>query len=196
MFSRECKFIAGVTKPNNLPPDSFPEIAFIGRSNVGKSSLINALLNRKSLARVSQNPGRTRQLNFFLLDNKLHIVDLPGYGYAKVSKTERADWGQLVGYYFQNRPSLRRVFILVDARRGLKDIDLEVMRYLDDIPVSYQILLTKVDKIKKTEIAGIVQSLQDVCKNHAACHSEVVTTSASKKDGINLVQAEIQDLLY
>src|SRR3569832_498880 len=145
LFAGPCDFIWGATSIDNLPPATLPEVAFVGRSYVGKSSLVNALTGRKTLARVSNTPGRTREINFFRLGGRLMLADLPGYGYAKVSKVESAKWTELIFAYLSGRPSLRRVVLLIDSRRAPLPQDIEVMDLLDKAAVSYQLVLTKVD---------------------------------------------------
>lgn len=166
LFSGPCEFFAGVMDLNGLPPEGAPEIAFAGRSNVGKSSLINALTARKTLARTSNTPGRTQQLNFFDLGGVFWLVDMPGYGYAKVSKKMREEWDDLIFSYLRGRPSLRSVFVLIDSRHGLKDVDLDLIKMLDAAGVSARIVLTKVDK------AGF----QETEKNHGTGGSGVEKT--------------------
>ncbi|MCY4065501.1 MAG: ribosome biogenesis GTP-binding protein YihA/YsxC, partial [Rhodospirillaceae bacterium] len=153
LFAQECSFVAGVVQVGGLPPDALPEVAFAGRSNVGKSSLINALTNRKALARTSNTPGRTQQINFFDLGGRLCLVDLPGYGYARASKDKVRRWNALIRDYLRGRASLRRVCLLIDARRGLTPGDREIMGLLDASAVSYQIVLTKSDKLHESELA-------------------------------------------
>ncbi|PIR32082.1 MAG: YihA family ribosome biogenesis GTP-binding protein [Alphaproteobacteria bacterium CG11_big_fil_rev_8_21_14_0_20_44_7] len=187
IFAKNCDFIYGATSLSHLPDDVLPEIAFAGRSNVGKSSLINALTGRKALARTSQTPGRTQQINFFNLDNQLLLVDLPGYGYAKASRAKIKTWNKFVNSYLKGRASLRRVFILIDSRHGLKPVDIETMEMLDEAAVSYQIVLTKSDKEKEPE-----KQLQNLAFNkHAALIPKIITTSSLKKNGINELQALI-----
>ena len=161
LFARECGFVAGVADEAALPPGSLPEIAFVGRSNVGKSSLVNALTGRRMLARTSNTPGRTRQLNFFALDGRLMLVDLPGYGYAAASKSAIQGWTRLTQNYLRGRSSLRRVYLLIDSRHGLKPVDHDVMQMLDDAAVSYHVVLTKADKPKKTELEAVLRDLID-----------------------------------
>src|SRR5271168_3332823 len=148
LFAGECEFVAGAATPDSLPFSRLPEVAFAGRSNVGKSSLINALTGRAGLARVSQTPGRTQELIFFDLDGKARLVDMPGYGYAAVAKAKSAAWGELARDYLRGRPSLLRVFLLVDGRHGLKESDHATMRALDSAAVSYAVVLTKGDEVK------------------------------------------------
>ena len=177
---------------DGLPPDRESEVCFIGRSNVGKSSLINALFERRNLARTSKTPGRTQELNFFSLGEKSYIVDLPGYGYAKASKDKRSDWQTLIKSYIAERRSLKRVFTLVDARHGLKDNDREFFSFLDTYAVNYQIILTKIDKVKKTELPKLLDEINSKIEEHPACNPEFLMTSAIKKSGIS----EIRDVMF
>ena len=177
---------------DGLPPDREAEVCFIGRSNVGKSSLINALFERRNLARTSKTPGRTQELNFFSLGEKSYIVDLPGYGYAKASKDKRSDWQTLIKSYIAERRSLKRVFTLVDARHGLKDNDREFFSFLDTYAVNYQIILTKIDKVKKTELPKLLDEINSKIEEHPACNTEFFLTSAMKKSGIS----EIRDVMF
>src|SRR3954468_19085789 len=155
LFAQECEFLRGAASLDGIPPAELPEVAFVGRSNVGKSSLVNALTGRKTLARVSNTPGRTREINFFRLGGRLMLADLPGYGYAKVSKTESAKWTELIFAYLAGRPSLRRVVLLIDSRRAPLPQDIEVMDLLDRAAVSYQLVLTKIDKLKPVELKQV-----------------------------------------
>ena len=185
-------FVLGAASLSQLPAGDRPEIAFAGRSNVGKSSLINALLNRKALARTSAEPGKTRELNYFDLgEGQMWLVDLPGFGYAKVSKTQVAKWVKLTNNYLQGRANLRRVFLLVDSRRGLMSTDLETMQQLDIAAVNYQLVLTKSDKIKQTELEQRCQDITASLKTHPAAHPIVRTTSAEKGFGVAELRAEI-----
>ena len=152
LFARQVDFMLSVVNLNQLPITDRPEICFAGRSNVGKSSLINALTNRKGIARASNTPGRTRELNYFNVDERLNLVDLPGYGYARASKTDIANWTRLTRAFLRGRAELRRVFLLIDSRHGIKPTDIELMEMLDEAAVTYQLVLTKIDKIKKTEL--------------------------------------------
>ena len=193
MFKKDCKFITGATTTNGFPSQNLPEFAFIGVSNVGKSSLINAIVNRKSLAITSQSPGRTRQINFFLLDSLLYIVDLPGYGYAKISKTQRFDWGKLVEKYFVTRKNLKVIFILVDARRGFKDRDIALMNFLETNSIQHQIILTKSDKKGTTDLD--ISIMKRSCMEYNFCHHEIIITSSKKKTGINEVRNIIKNAI-
>ncbi len=193
LFAGTCDFFAGAAKPWQIPESELPEFAFIGRSNVGKSSLINTLTNRKSLARVSQNPGCTKQINFFRLGDVLSLVDLPGYGYAKISNEDRYNWDNLIHQYLRGRTQLKRVFLLIDSRHELKDIDIKTMAFLDDYAISYQIVLTKIDK---SEILhDIIAHLTRISTNHGACHPVIIPTSSSLKSGIDTLQNEILSLI-
>jgi GTP-binding protein len=184
LFAQECNFVAGAATRDRLPDLALPEIAFAGRSNVGKSSLINALTNRKTLARISHTPGRTQQINFFSLGGRLLLVDLPGYGYAKISKKTIASWSDLINDYLKGRPNLRRICLLIDSRRGLKPTDLEIMKLLDAIAVCYQLILTKVDQCKMEETRKLVASIQATRGDHTAMHPDIILTSSREQVGI------------
>jgi len=194
LFAQACTFLLGVTSLEALPLADRPEIAFAGRSNVGKSSLVNALTGRNTLARTSNTPGRTRELNFFELTNGLYLVDLPGYGYAKVERAQVERWVELLKSYLAGRPTLRRICILVDARHGLKPSDLEMMDMLDVTAVSYQIVLTKADKLKASQIAAVVSKVEAAIKRRPAAHPEVAVTSSVKKTGIETLRADLASL--
>ena len=186
------EFVLGAASLSQLPDGNRPEIAFAGRSNVGKSSLINAVLNRKNMARSSAEPGKTRELNYFDLgEGKLWLVDLPGFGYAKVSREQQAKWVQVTKRYLRGRANLRRVFLLVDSRRGLMDTDLETMAMLNTAAVTYQIVLTKADKIKKSALEAETKKIQTTLKKNPAAHPIVRVTSSEKGFGISELRAEI-----
>lgn len=190
-----CDFVLGAASLTQLPDADRPEIAFAGRSNVGKSSLINGLLNRKNLARASSEPGRTRELNYFDLgEGKLWLVDLPGFGYAKVSRTQAQEWQRLTLRYLQGRVNLRRVFLLIDSRRGLMDTDAEVMDMLDTAAVTYQIVMTKADKVKKTEAEKTRAKVEAELAKRPAAHPVIRVTSAEKGWGLPELRAEILQL--
>ena len=190
------EFVLGAASLAQLPDGNRPEIAFAGRSNVGKSSLINAVLNRKNMARSSAEPGKTRELNYFDIgEGTFWLVDLPGFGYAKVSREQQAKWVQLTKRYLRGRANLRRVFLLVDSRRGLMDTDLETMRMLDTAAVNYQIVLTKVDKIKKSALEKFTTKIEAALNNHPAAHTIPRATSAEKGYGVPEIRAEIGQLV-
>jgi GTP-binding protein len=190
-----CEFVMGAAALSQLPDADRPEIAFAGRSNVGKSSLINGLLGRKNLARASSEPGRTRELNYFDLgEGRLYLVDLPGFGYAKVSRTQAQEWQRLTLRYLQGRVNLRRVFLLIDSRRGIMDTDTEVMDMLDSAAVTYQIVLTKVDKIKQTEAEKVREKVEAALRKRPAAHPVIRPTSAEKGWGLPELRAEILSL--
>jgi GTP-binding protein len=191
MFARPWRFILGAPDPGALPPARGREVAFVGRSNVGKSSLINALTGQRGIARVSATPGRTRELNFYSADGDFFLVDLPGYGYARGGN---AAWSGVVLGYLHGRPNLRRVFFLVDARRGLMPNDGEVLDLLDRAAVSYQIVLTKADKLKPAELERIVADTPTAIARRPAAHPHIVATSAETGDGIAELRAEIARL--
>ncbi len=190
-FRKPCRFVAGAATMASLPEFSQPEIAFIGRSNVGKSSLINALAGQKALAKTSQNPGHTKQLNFFLLDERLMLVDMPGYGYAKVSKQRKSEWDQLIESYLCGRPTLQRACLLIDSRRGIMPHDDEFMSMLDDSAVNYQIVLTKIDTLSPSEIRETLQNVTDALKSHVAAHPRIIVTSSKDRRGIEELQDEL-----
>lgn len=187
IFAGPCDFVLGVAGLEQLPEANRAEVAFAGRSNVGKSSLLNALTNRKSLARTSNTPGRTQQLNFFDLSGALYLVDMPGYGYAKVSKSIRKEWDTLIFNYLRGRPNLRCVFILVDARHGLKDSDEDLMKMLDSAAVNYRIILTKCDKGKKLD--DMEKDILTALKKHPAAYPTILRTSAIKNKGFETLRA-------
>jgi|TARA_B100000378_G_scaffold124247_2_gene100308 GTP-binding protein len=195
LCSGSCEFVLGAAALTQLPEADRPEIAFAGRSNVGKSSLINGLLWRKNLARASSEPGRTRELNYFDLgEGRLWLVDLPGFGYAKVSRSQAQEWQRLTLRYLQGRVNLRRVFLLVDSRRGLMDTDHEVMDMLDSAAVTYQIVLTKADKVKRTEADAVRSKVADALRKRPAAHPVIRQTSAEKGWGLPELRAEIYQL--
>ena len=195
LFASDCSFVLGVASLNQLPPDNIvDEIAFAGRSNVGKSSLINALTGRKTLAKTSNTPGRTQQLNYFNLSYKLYIVDMPGYGFAQAPDSLVKKWQKMIFAYLQGRANLKRVFLLIDSRHGIKKVDSEIMEMLDKAAVNYQIVLTKTDKISAVELAKVINETNKIIKEHAAAHINLIATSSEKNRGIDELRAEIAGL--
>jgi GTP-binding protein len=194
LFAAPCTFIAGVVDANGFPHLTQGEVAFAGRSNVGKSSLINALTGQKALARTSRTPGRTQQINFFDLGERLTLADLPGYGYAKASKTEIAKWTELARLYLKGRAVLRRTCLLIDGRHGLKSTDLDLMKILDESAVVYQVILTKVDQVRAGDLEKILQKTADTLRKHPAAHADIRLTSSEKGIGIPELRAELAEL--
>lgn len=195
LFKEPVSFVLSVANLSQLPLSELEEIAFAGRSNVGKSSLINALFNQKKLAKTSSTPGRTQQLNYFNLNNKIHVVDLPGYGYAEAPESLVKQWQKLIFDYLRGRVNLRRVFLLIDSRHGIKKVDKEVMEMLDKAAVTYQIVLTKADKISLKALKNQETSILNEVKNHAAAYNEIITTSSEKNLGLENLRAEIAKLI-
>ncbi|MBY0354207.1 MAG: ribosome biogenesis GTP-binding protein YihA/YsxC [Rickettsiales bacterium] len=195
LFLGPCEFVAGAATEDAIPPLGLTEVAFAGRSNVGKSSLLNALTNRKSLARTSQNPGRTQQLNFFNLADCIMLVDLPGYGYAKASKSKVKDWSKLTLRYLRGRPQLRRVFLLVDSRHDPKPIDEEYMGIFDDAAVSYTLVLTKCDKLGPNQLSSRIAEYVALARKHPAAIGEVVATSSENGLGLSELRAIMTALI-
>ncbi len=191
LFTKEVKFMLSVPDIESLPEATLPEIAFAGRSNVGKSSLINALVNRKNLAITANYPGRTQMLNYFNLNEKMFLVDMPGYGYAKAPKKIVKNWTKLIYDYLKGRVNLRRVFILVDSRHGLKETDKDIMDSLNKAAVTFQIVLTKVDKLKIEELAKITEKVKLEASKFVTCFPEIIATSSVKDTGIAELRAEI-----
>ena len=195
LFKTPTTFVLGVAKLDQLPLTEMPEVAFAGRSNVGKSSIINALTGQKGLAKTSNTPGRTQQLNFFNLANKLHIVDLPGYGFAKAPEVQVKQWQRIIFAYLQGRVNLKRVCVLIDSRHGIKKSDLEIMELLDKAAVTYQIVLTKLDKIGSGNLTKVMTEVENEISKHAAAYSRVLATSSEKNIGIDNLRAEIANLI-
>lgn len=195
LFRQDCTFVLGVAKLEQLPLSDLPEVAFAGRSNVGKSSIINAVTGRKGLAKTSNTPGRTQQLNYFNLDGKLHIVDLPGYGYAQAPEAEVKKWQAVIMAYLQGRVNLKRVMVLIDSRHGIKSVDREIMDMLDKAAVTYQLVLTKTDKISAKELEKVLTVTQAEVSKHAAAYVRVLATSSEKNRGLEELRAEIAGLI-
>ncbi|GBR50109.1 ribosome biogenesis GTP-binding protein YsxC [Neokomagataea thailandica NBRC 106555] len=191
LFAGECDFYFGSQRVDQLPPIDLPEVAFAGRSNVGKSSLINALTGRKSLARASSEPGRTKQLNFFNLSQRLALVDMPGYGFAKAAKSVKEDWQNTMFAYLRGRTTLERVILLLDARIELKTSDKDVMELLDRAAVVFQIVLTKADQVKPGALQKKREEIEALALKHAAAYPRVIVTSSETGEGIEDLRGEI-----
>ena len=195
LFRGPCDFVKGVVAVDGLPAPRPLEVAFAGRSNVGKSSLLNALTNRKTLARTSNTPGRTREINFFALGEDVFLVDLPGYGYARAAKSQVRDWNRLIEDYLKGRASLRRVFLLIDARHGLKATDLPALELMDVSAVSYQAVLTKADKVSAAALERVIAKTRAALAKRPAAYPEIIATSAKTGAGIDELRAAIATLL-
>lgn len=191
LFARDITFLRGAVALDGLPDIGMPEIAFAGRSNVGKSSLINALCGRSTVARTSNTPGRTQELNFFDVNGRLIMVDMPGYGFASAPKDKVDAWTRLVKGYLRGRPTLRRCFLLVDSRHGLKDSDRDMMKLLDQAAVVYQIVLTKIDKLKASEVETVTKRTAEEIARHVAAHPVLIATSSEKGVGLAELRTEI-----
>ena len=196
LFAGSAIFVKGAVAVEGLPAGDRPEVAFAGRSNVGKSSLINALLNRKNIARASNTPGRTQEINFFDIgEGRFFLVDLPGYGFADAPKAHVDNWRRFTLAYLRSRSKLKRTFVLVDSRRGVGDVDREFFDALDSAAVGYQIVLTKTDKLKKSEIAPVMEAASEALKKHPAAHPHVIATSSEKGLGLPELRAEVDSLV-
>ena len=189
LFAGPCEFMLSVVHLDQLPEETVGEVAFAGRSNVGKSSLINALTGRKTIARTSNTPGRTQALNFFDLGGQLRLVDMPGYGYAKVSKPVVQAWTKTLKAYLRGRVPLRRVCVLIDSRHGIKENDEEILTLLDEAAVPYQVILTKIDKLKKGQLERCIQQTTERLVKHPAAHPVVIASSAEKGTGLDDIRA-------
>ena len=194
LFAQDCRFVASAATLDRIPAAHLPEVAFAGRSNVGKSSLLNALAGRKALARTSKSPGRTRAINFFALAERLLLADLPGYGYSEAPKDEARAWGPLVRDYVRGRPNLRRVLLLIDCRHGAGAADRAFMEVLDQAAVSYQVVLTKADKLGDQELMACLAALEGELSGRAAAHPRLIVTSARSGRGLGELRAELARL--
>jgi GTP-binding protein len=194
MFAGSVTFVKGVVAMPGLPPADRLEVCFAGRSNVGKSSLINALTGRKDLARASNTPGRTQEINYFALGESRYLVDLPGYGYAEAPLAIVAKWQALLKQYLAGRQTLRRAFVLIDARHGIKAVDAEILTLLDRSAVTFQVVLTKVDKISRAEREAVIAQVKGALAKHPAAYPEIVVTSSEKGEGIETLRAIIATL--
>lgn len=194
LFAGPVDFVKGVVAMDGLPPADRPEVCFAGRSNVGKSSLINALTGRKGIARASNTPGRTQELNFFALGERGYLVDLPGYGYAQAPVSVVQKWQALLKQYLAGRPNLRRAFALIDARHGIKPVDHEIMTLLDRSAVPFQVVVTKADKIGRGTMDQTLGQIEAELQKHPAAYPELVVTSSEKGEGIPTLRAIIEGL--
>ncbi len=195
LFAGETTFVKGVVAMDGLPPPDRMEVCFAGRSNVGKSTLINALTGMKALARASNTPGRTQEINFFTAGEEHYLVDLPGYGYANAPLPVVEKWQRLLKQYLSGRQTLRRAFVLIDARHGVKKVDNEIMSLLDSSAVTFQVVLTKGDKVKEAERAKILEQVKEALSKHPAAYPEIVVTSSEKGWGIPTLRAIIATLV-
>jgi GTP-binding protein len=195
LFSGPISFMRSVPSLQFLPGQELPEIAFAGRSNVGKSSLLNALTNRNGLARTSNTPGRTQELNFFDVGGVFRLVDMPGYGFAKAPRDMARKWRYLVNDYLRGRQALKRTLLLIDSRHGVKDVDRELMKMLDEAAVSYHLVLTKADKIKASELVEVEQRTAEEARTHPAAHPHILVTSSEKAFGIDELRRAVLEAI-
>jgi ribosome biogenesis GTP-binding protein YsxC/EngB len=196
LFAGECTFLKGVTAMDALPPADRLEICFAGRSNVGKSSLINAVTGRKALARTSNTPGRTQEINYFdLAGGPMYLVDLPGYGFAEAPKPVVEKWQALLRAYLAGRPTLRRVFLLIDARHGIKTVDAEIIGLLNRSAVTFEVVLTKTDKLGPGALAQVAEAVAERLSKEPAAYPEIIATSSDKGSGVDVLRSRIADLL-
>lgn len=194
LFNGQFRFVFGLTAPQQIPQSQTPSVVFAGRSNVGKSSLINTITGQKKLARTSLTPGRTQQINIFEIENKLQIIDFPGYGYAKVKKSLQSTWLPLIDTFLSNSRSIQRLFILIDSRHGFKEIDTKFMNFLDQIGLAYQIVFTKIDKIKRDDFSSLSKQVQESTIKHPAMIEDIIFTSTKKLQGIQKLKEIITSL--
>lgn len=194
LFAHKAEFVWGSQTPGSWPNTWFPEVGFVGRSNVGKSSLLNALTGQRTLAKTSKTPGRTQQFNFFNLGDRFMLLDMPGYGYAKVGKSLEKMWAEMADHYFKNRDVLKRMFILIDSRHGLKESDLMLMDWLNRLALPYQIILTKIDKTSAIDLKKVQEEVTIALNKHAAALPDVILTSAEKNQGIDVLRGVIASL--
>ncbi|MBU2888256.1 MULTISPECIES: ribosome biogenesis GTP-binding protein YihA/YsxC [Celeribacter] len=195
LFAGETEFLKGVVAMDGMPPADRLEVCFAGRSNVGKSSLINALTGRKALARASNTPGRTQEINFFTCADSHYLVDLPGYGFAKAPVKTVEKWQRLLKAYLSGRATLRRAFVLIDSRHGVKDVDEEIMTRLDKSAVTFQVVLTKADKVKEQEREKVIAQVRQAVSKHPAAYPELIVTSSEKGWGVDVLRAVIATLV-
>ncbi|WIV50451.1 ribosome biogenesis GTP-binding protein YihA/YsxC [Marivivens sp. LCG002] len=194
LFAGPVEFLKGVVAMNGMPPADRIEVCFAGRSNVGKSSLINALTGRKNLARASNTPGRTQEINFFTVGDEHYLVDLPGYGFANAPVAVVEKWQRLLKQYLSGRPTLRRVFVLIDSRHGAKAVDEEIMTLLDKSAVTFQVVMTKMDKVKASEREESLARTREALRRHPAAFPEIIITSSEKGDGVSTLRAIIANI--
>jgi GTP-binding protein len=195
LFARETEFLKGVVAMSGLPPADRIEVCFAGRSNVGKSSLINALTGRKNLARASNTPGRTQEINFFTAQDSHYLVDLPGYGFANAPVAVVGKWQALLKQYLSGRPSLRRAFVLIDHRHGIKKVDQDILKLLDSSAVTFQCVVTKADKVKESDRDPILKQIRTALSKHPAAYPEIIVTSSEKGWGIETLRSTIATLV-